>query len=56
MMQIIASDDGKGFDLDKVVKGSGLINMKSRASLINAKLQIDTKPNKGVTLKLEYQF
>ncbi|MCF6295504.1 MAG: histidine kinase [Flavobacteriaceae bacterium] len=56
MLKITASDDGKGFDLDKVVKGSGLINMKSRAKLINAKLQIDTKPNKGVTLKLEYAF
>lgn len=28
---ITATDDGKGFDIDTVEKGSGLINMKSRA-------------------------
>ena len=56
MLQIVASDDGKGFDMNTVKKGSGLINMKSRATLINAKLEIVTKPNEGVTLKIEYPF
>lgn len=55
-LQITASDDGKGFDMNTVKKGSGLINMKSRTALINAKLEIVTKPNEGVTLKLEYPF
>ncbi|MCH7525778.1 MAG: histidine kinase [Bacteroidetes bacterium] len=55
-LQITASDDGKGFDMNTVKKGSGLINMKSRSALINAQLEMITKPNEGVTLKLEYPF
>ena len=51
---ITASDDGKGFDMDTVKKGSGLINMQSRAALINATLDLFSKPNEGVTLTLNY--
>ena len=54
MLQIVASDDGKGFDINAVEKGLGLINMKSRPTLINADLQIEVIPKQGVTLKLEY--
>ncbi|WP_418604026.1 sensor histidine kinase [Hwangdonia sp.] len=54
LITIIASDDGKGFDLNTVEKGSGLINMKSRAALINATLDLYSKPNEGVTLTLNY--
>lgn len=53
---IVASDDGKGFDVETVEKGSGLINMKSRAELINADFNIASKPNEGVTLTLHYPF
>ncbi len=55
-LQVVASDDGKGFDMNTIEKGSGLINMKSRASLISAKLKIEAIPKQGVTLKLEYPF
>ena len=51
---ITAKDDGKGFDIDKVEKGSGLINMKSRVVLINAKLDLNSKPNEGVELVINY--
>lgn len=51
---ITATDDGKGFDMKSAEKGSGLINMKSRAELINAKFDIYSKPNEGVTLTLTY--
>jgi signal transduction histidine kinase len=47
-------DDGKGFNIDEVEKGSGLINMKSRATLINANLEMISKPNSGVKLILNY--
>jgi signal transduction histidine kinase len=53
-IKIIASDDGKGFDIDTIEKGSGLINMKSRASLINADFSLISKPNEGVQLTLNY--
>lgn len=51
---ITASDDGKGFDITTIEKGSGLINMQSRAALINAKLDLYSKSNEGVTLTLSY--
>ncbi|MFD1613752.1 sensor histidine kinase [Gelatiniphilus marinus] len=54
IITITASDDGKGFDMATVKKGSGLINMQSRAALINATLELHSKPNEGVTLTLNY--
>jgi len=55
-LKITASDDGRGFDFNSVEKGSGLLNMESRATLINAKLQLVSKPNEGVQLILDYPF
>ncbi len=51
---ITATDDGKGFDMNTIEKGSGLINMQSRAALINATLDLFSKPNEGVKLTLNY--
>lgn len=53
---IIASDNGKGFDIASAEKGSGLINMKSRAELINATFDLTSQPNEGVTLKINYPY
>ncbi|MCX7547416.1 histidine kinase [Xanthomarina sp. F1114] len=53
---IVATDDGKGFDSELTEKGSGLINMKSRAELIDAKFDLYSKPNEGVKLTIEYPF
>ncbi len=51
---IEASDDGKGFDIETAEKGSGLINMKSRAELINAKFDLTSQLGEGVTLTIDY--
>jgi signal transduction histidine kinase len=51
---ITAKDDGKGFNTDAIEKGSGLINMKSRANLIGAKLNLNSEPDEGVELNLFY--
>ena len=53
---ITAKDDGKGFDMDGVEKGSGLINMKSRAALVNASFDLFSKPNEGVKMVVSYPF
>jgi signal transduction histidine kinase len=53
---ITASDNGIGFDVLSAEKGSGLINMKSRAELINATFNLISQPNEGVTLTIEYPF
>src|SRR5258708_5004817 len=41
------SDNGKGFDIDKVTHCFGLKNLQSRAQLINGKVHIYTKPLSG---------
>lgn len=51
---ITAKDDGKGFDENNIEKGSGIINMKSRAALIKADLVLNSQPNEGVELIVNY--
>ena len=53
---ITVTDDGKGFDVPSAENGSGLINMKSRAKLINATFDLTSHPNEGVTLKINYPY
>jgi len=53
---IVASDDGKGFDMDTVEKGSGLLNMKSRAELINTEYNLSSKVGEGVVLEIKYPY
>lgn len=53
-IEIIAKDDGVGFDIEAIDKGSGLINMNSRATLIGANMDLISKPGEGVKLVLNY--
>jgi signal transduction histidine kinase len=49
-------DNGKGFDTTMKTESSGLLNMKSRAGLIQADFQLFSEPNKGTELTLIYTF
>ncbi|WP_053977645.1 sensor histidine kinase [Mangrovimonas xylaniphaga] len=53
---IVALDDGKGFDGETITKGSGLINMKSRAALVDTSFLLESKPGEGTRLTLKYPF
>lgn len=53
---ITAKDDGKGFDMDTAAKGSGLINMKKRAELINTTYNLESSTGEGTTLMLIYPY
>jgi len=55
-LELIAEDNGNGFDENNIEAGSGLINMKNRASLINAQFSLVSKPKEGVKLVLIYPF
>lgn len=55
-LTIIVKDDGIGFDSTTIKKGSGLINMQSRAGLINAQLDITSNLKEGTQLLLKYPF
>ena len=45
-------DNGIGFDINHVERGNGLNNMEKRALDIGAAIEIDSKPNKGTSIKL----
>ncbi|HMN18864.1 MAG TPA: two-component regulator propeller domain-containing protein [Ignavibacteriaceae bacterium] len=47
------SDNGKGFDIDKVNRGNGLTNLYNRANVISGNLIIDSEPSEGTTITLE---
>jgi len=55
-IEITATDDGKGFEVNDIEKGAGLINMKSRASLIKADLKLTSKLSKGVKMVINYRL
>lgn len=46
-LKITISDNGKGFEMKTVEKGSGLINMEKRAKTIGGELAVISEPEKG---------
>lgn len=51
---IKAQDYGVGFELSEIKKGSGLLNMQSRAKLIYTDFKLKANKEKGVCLTLSY--
>lgn len=49
---IAIKDNGIGFYMQNERKGNGLLNMKSRADEINARLEINSEIDKGTTVNL----
>ncbi len=46
------SDNGKGFDIDKIKKGNGLNNLEKRAKEIGGQITIKSEPGKGTCINL----
>ena len=55
-LDIELSDNGIGFEMNNIKKGSGLINMEKRAALINTDFEFSSELQQGTTLKLQYPF
>lgn len=53
-IHINASDDGKGFDIQKVSAGIGLQNMERRALQVNADLKLTSIQGKGTYLLIKW--
>jgi two-component system sensor histidine kinase UhpB len=47
------SDDGSGFAFADESKGLGLSGMRERALLVDGTLEVDSRPGKGTTVRLE---
>ncbi len=54
-LQLSIIDNGKGFVLNNKTGGVGLMNIRTRASLFNGEVLIDTAPGKGVNLTVMFQ-
>ncbi|WP_339700142.1 ATP-binding protein [uncultured Marixanthomonas sp.] len=53
---ISAQDNGVGFASDADFSGIGMKNMKNRAKVIGAELNITSEKDKGTALKLNYKY
>lgn len=49
---ITIEDNGKGFDMETVNAGAGLLNLQSRAKIIDANLDIHTIPGSGTCVTI----
>jgi signal transduction histidine kinase len=55
-LQLRISDDGIGLSALPVHRGQGLRNIRERARLLDGMLDVDTAPNKGMTLILTVPY
>lgn len=53
-LELSAIDNGIGFDETEITRGSGLINMETRAKLIGCEFNLSSRKNEGVKLALTY--
>ena len=53
-LEIIAEDNGVGFDTSAKSESSGMHNMKNRAKLLDAEFSLTSTPNKGTKIFLSY--
>jgi two-component system sensor histidine kinase UhpB len=54
MLELIVSDNGKGFHQNGIQKGNGLNNMQQRATLMNGTCTIDSKLKQGTTITCRF--
>lgn len=53
---ITVEDNGKGFAFDTSNKGIGLQNIESRLSLLNGKIEVDSKDTLGTSVYIEFEL
>lgn len=58
-LQVTIKDNGKGFDIDEVIKkraGLGLLNIKTRTLLTGGTCTIESELNKGTCIKIKIPY
>ena len=56
VLHITLTDNGKGFNVEEVIKGNGLNNMRNRSERLKGKLYIDSTPGKGTIINLRFRL
>lgn len=54
ILKMVLSDNGAGFDSKNPPTGNGMINMRQRATEINARLTIHSDPGQGTRITLQF--
>ncbi len=52
-LELIVSDNGKGFDPGNVSDGNGLVSMQRRATMVKGVLEVVSASGKGTTIRLK---
>lgn len=55
-LDVILSDNGRGFDSESKFEGSGMETMRTRASMIKAQLKLESEIDKGTQVSLRYYY
>lgn len=55
-LSIRITDDGKGYDQHNLKRGHGLVNIKARASRIDAAFSIKSNTGNGTTAELQVKL
>ena len=57
-VSLTVSDDGKGFERNRIgtSAGLGLVNMRERARQLNGTFELDTEPGRGTTVRVTIPF
>jgi signal transduction histidine kinase len=55
-LKITIADDGKGFDLNKVIKGNGLDSMQNRIKQVNGKIEFIPNQPQGTIVIFELKI
>jgi len=53
-INLVITDDGKGFDASQKRPGIGISNIINRVECFNGKINIDSAPGEGCIMRIEY--
>jgi ligand-binding sensor domain-containing protein/signal transduction histidine kinase len=53
LFRLVVADDGRGFDVERERKGSGLKNLAWRSEVMKGKIDIQSRPGAGTTIIFE---
>ena len=55
-VSLTVQDDGKGFDVQQKVKGTGLNNIRTRAESVGGSLEVYSESGKGTEINVEFKI
>jgi signal transduction histidine kinase len=55
LLNLVISDNGKGFNVTEKRKGIGITNITNRAELFNGQVSIDSAPGKGCRMEVRFK-